>query len=183
MARRVGPFVLILTEDSGRLWLTLTPDGGAPETVFDVVGPTVHPDDPDLDGFADIEHLDLEAPGDLLLDLESRGQALIVDFDDLVPYEGRRPPGVPAPLDPSTTGPVAQNDPLPPNVPAPTGGNVPVPPGPPAPTGGNPPAPTGGTVPVPPGPPAPTGGNVPIPPGPPALPPPAVPSPNQTPTG
>lgn len=149
-------------DDSGRLWLSLTPDGGAPETVFDVVGPTVHPDDPDLDGFADIELLVLEAPGDLLLDLEARGQALVADFDDVALYQGRRPPGVPAPLDPARTGPVAQDpNPLPPNVPPPTGGNVPVPPGPPPPTGGQ----------------------VPVPPGPPPLPPPAVPSPNQTPTG
>ncbi len=159
---RLDTYVADGRAESGRFWVSLAPDGGAAETVFDVVATTVHPDDPALDGFADIEVLDLEAPRDLLTDLDARGQALELHVDDLVLYSGRRPAGVPAPLDPGSApalGPPAQT-PVPPGPPAPTGGTNPVPPGPPA--------PTGGTNPVPPGPPAPTGGTNPVPPGPPA---------------
>ncbi len=76
---------------TGRFYAAVTPKGGAHTVLFDVRGPTHHPDNPAPTGLKQFSLLKLYTSGELVDWLKARGSACEIDWDDLEIWQGRTP--------------------------------------------------------------------------------------------
>jgi sugar phosphate isomerase/epimerase len=76
---------------TGRFWVAITPDGGDRTVLFDVHDVTHHPDNPAPTGLKQFCPIKLYTSGTLVNWLKDKGQALVVDWDELELWSGRTP--------------------------------------------------------------------------------------------
>lgn len=69
--------------ETGRFYLSVTPDGGLPQVIFDVVGYTHHPEDLDPDGLSHVNPVKIYTSKELIDHVRNGGGALEVHWDDL----------------------------------------------------------------------------------------------------
>ncbi len=75
--------------DSGRYILTVTPEGAAPEVIFDVINFTHHPEDPFPNGFTHLNPMKGYSHRDNIYRVKRKRKTLQFYWDDFALWEGR----------------------------------------------------------------------------------------------
>lgn len=77
--------------DTGRFYLTITPEGGKKQIVFDVKKVTHNTQDPNPDGMAHFNPLKLYTSKELIQHMKSNGKTLQIYWDDFKLWKNKRP--------------------------------------------------------------------------------------------
>jgi hypothetical protein len=78
-------------EDQGRFYLSITPEGGKKQVVFDVTKVTHNSKDPHPDGVSDFNPMKLYTSRELITHMQRNRKTLQIFWDDFKLWEGKRP--------------------------------------------------------------------------------------------
>lgn len=76
---------------NGRFYFAVTPDGGAKSIIWDLHNDTCHPDDPNPDGFSEVNSMKLYTSDNMVNQMNAMGGTFQVYWDDFRIWKNKKP--------------------------------------------------------------------------------------------